>query len=117
MVVLLIKKKCPQCNGKAVRLYQNKTINTKRKWVPIAWFCTECNFLYTVASDTLMYSVGGKNYKKSNNKCPNCDMKLTRLFRHKNPLHGKQEWVSTAWYCIRCKHVWLDKPSNTLSCR
>ena len=28
-----------------------------------AWCCTDCNFLYTVASDTLMYPIGGKEYK------------------------------------------------------
>ena len=108
-MVYPIKKKCPQCSGKAVRLYQNKTIDGKRKWVPTAWLCTDCNYLYTVASDTLMYPIGGKEYQESyNGKCPNCDLKLTRIFRHKNPVHGKQEWISTAWYCNRCKYVWLD---------
>ena len=111
MAVSPIKKKCPQCNAKAVRLYQNKTVEGKRKWVPIAWCCTDCNFLYTVASNTLMYPIGGKEYNISyDGKCPNCDLKLTRLFRHKNPVHGKQEWLSTAWYCARCKYVWLDNP-------
>ena len=108
-----IKKKCPECSAKAVRLYQNKTVDEKRKWIPTAWCCTDCNFLYTVASDTLMYPIGGKDYKKSyNGVCPNCDMKLARLFRHKNPVHGKQEWISTAWYCSRCKYVWLDNPEK-----
>jgi hypothetical protein len=108
-----IKKKCPQCSSKAVRLYQNKTVDGKRKWIPTAWCCTDCNFLYAVASDTLMYPIGGKDYKKSyNGKCPNCEMKLTRLFRHKNPMHGKQEWISTAWYCSCCKYVWLDNPEK-----
>ena len=105
-----IKKKCPQCSGKAFRLYQNKTIEGKRKWVPTAWCCSDCHFLYTVASDTLMYPVGGKEYKDSySGKCPNCDLKLGRLFRHKNPVKGKQEWISSAWYCNCCKYVWLDK--------
>ena len=109
MVVAAIKKKCPQCGSKAVRLYQNKTIDGKRKWIPITWQCTSCNYVYTVASDTLMYPIGGKAYQeKYQGKCPNCTMKLIRIFRHKNPLHGKQEWVSTGWYCSRCKYVWLD---------
>ena len=109
-MVAIIKKKCPQCQGKAFRLYQNKTLDGKRKWVPTAWCCDDCHFLYTVASDTLMYPVGGKEYKETyNGICPNCEMKLTRMFRHKNPVKGKQEWISTAWYCSRCKYVWLDK--------
>jgi len=57
-----------------------------------------------------MYPVGGKEYKESySGKCPNCDLKLGRLFRHKNPAKGKQEWISSAWYCNCCKYVWLDK--------
>ena len=118
MMVLTIKKKCPQCNGKAVRLYQNKTIEGKRKWVATAWCCTDCDFLYTVASDTLMYPIGGKDYSESyNGKCPNWDLKLVRLFRHKNPVKGKQEWISSAWYCNRCKYVWLDKEEKSIAVR
>lgn len=104
------KKKCPQCSKKAVRLYQSKTVEGRRKWVPVAWCCTDCFYTYTIASGTLMYSVGGKTYRESfQGKCPNCDQRLSRLFRHKNPAQGKQEWVSTAWYCARCKYVWIDE--------
>ena len=79
--------------------------------MPTAWFCTECSYVYTVASDTLMYPIGGKPYQESfEGKCPNCTLRLVRLFRHKNPVRGKQEWLSTAWYCTRCKYVWMDQP-------
>ncbi len=93
-----------------MRLYQNKTVDGKRKWIPISWHCTECDYVYTVASDTLLYPIGDEEYKESfKGKCPKCDLKLIRLFRHKNPMYGKQEWISSAWYCTRCKYVWMDK--------
>jgi len=105
-----IKKKCPECGSKAVRLYHNKTIEGKRKWVPTAWICTDCRYVYTVAADTLLYPIGGEEYKESGHgACPKCDLKLTRLFLHKNPVYGKQEWISSGWYCSRCKYVWMDK--------
>ena len=110
MVVEYIKKKCPECGGKAVRLYQNKTIEGRRKWVPTAWRCTKCNYIYTVASDTLLYPMGGDVYDESyRNKCPKCDLKLIRVYEHKNPVYGKQKWISAAWYCQRCKYIWMDK--------
>jgi hypothetical protein len=109
-VVCVIKKKCPECGGKAVRLYQNKTVGGKRKWLPIAWLCTQCNYVYTIASDTLLYPVGGEGYQDTfHGKCPKCDLRLTRIFRHVNPVYGKQQWISTGWYCNRCKYVWMDK--------
>lgn len=109
-MVNVIRKKCPECGGKAVRLYQNKTVDGKRKWVPIAWTCTKCSYTYTVAGDTLLYPVGGEQYKEEyGGHCPKCDLRLIRVFRHKNPVHGKQEWISSAYYCSRCKYVWLDK--------
>jgi C4-type Zn-finger protein len=111
-MVFDIKKKCPECGSKAVRLYQSKTINGIRKWIPTAWFCTDCNYVYTIASDTLMYSLGGDEYKKRyHSKCPKCDYRLKRIYRHKNPVHGKQKWISIAWYCGRCKYVWMDTKS------
>ena len=109
-MVLIIRKKCPECGSKSVRLYLNSTVNGKRKWIPTAWLCTKCNFTYTVASDTLMYPIGGEEYRESfKSKCPKCDQKLLRIYRHKNPIHGKQEWISTAWYCTRCKYAWINK--------
>jgi len=99
-----------KCGSKAVRLYQNKTVDGKRKWISIAWRCTECGYVYTVASDTLMYQIGGDDYEESyDGKCPKCGLKFVRLFRHKNPVYGKQEWISSGWYCTRCKYVWMDK--------
>jgi len=86
-VVINIKKKCPECGSKAVKLYQNKSIDRKRAWIPTAWHCTKCGYTYNVAADTLMY----KNI---------------------NPKHGKQKWVSMGWYCTRCKYVWMDKKAK-----
>ena len=85
-------------------------VEGKRKWVSVAWQCTACNYVYNVASDTLMYAIGGKEYEDSfHGACPKCDLRLIRIFRHKNPVYGKQEWISLGWYCRRCKYVWLDK--------
>ena len=109
-MVLLIRKKCPRCASKAVKLYQNKTVDGRRKWVPTAWICTDCGHVYTVASDTLMYGIGGDPYDESyNEECQKCGLKLARLYRHKNPVHGKQEWISMGWYCNRCRYSWIDK--------
>jgi len=108
-----IRKKCMKCGSKSVRLYYNKSVDGKRKWIPAAWNCTNCRYVYTVASDTLIYPVGGEPYKESyNKKCPKCDLRLLRLFRHKNPTNGKQQWISYGWYCTRCKYVWLDEKNN-----
>ncbi|MEF8879250.1 MAG: hypothetical protein V5A64_02510 [Candidatus Thermoplasmatota archaeon] len=105
-----IKKKCPECGGKAVKLYQNKTIEGKRRWVPVAWRCTECHHTYNVVADTLMYKIGHEPYKEEiGKKCPKCDKHLVRVYRHINPKHGKQKWVSLAWYCERCRYIWTDK--------
>ena len=108
--------KCPKCGSKAVRLYQNKSINKKRKWIPIAWYCTNCSYVYKIALDTLIYKMGDNEYKDFfNMKCPNCSLKLVRAYRHKNPKHGKQQWISVGRYCTRCKYVWMDKkPQETM---
>ena len=98
-----IRKKCPKCANKAVRLYQNKSIDGKRHWISVAWKCTACDYVYNVASDTLVYSISGDKYDESfQHHCPKCDLRLIRVYQHKNPSHGKQEWISTAWYCTRC---------------
>lgn len=104
-----IKKKCPECDSKAVKLYQNKSINGKRKWLPTAWICTKCGYTYNVAAETLMYKIGHEEYKGEFNKtCPKCNLKLVRLYRHINPKNGKQKWVSKCWYCTRCKYMYMD---------
>ena len=91
-------------------MYQNKTVEGKRKWIPLAWTCIECGHTYKVASDTLMYKIGHELYDDSfNQKCPKCSLGLVRVYRHKNPKYGKQEWISKGWYCTRCKQVWMDK--------
>lgn len=103
-----MKKKCPRCGKKAVKLYINKTIEGRRKWVPIAWYCTSCHYLYQVASDTLIYKTGDSLQKDlPKNNCPKCGLKLVRSYRHKNPKHGKQQWLTIGWYCKRCKYVWM----------
>ena len=103
-------KKCPECSSKAVRLYINKTVDGKRKWIPVAWICTKCSFVYTVASDILIYPVGGEPYLENyDHHCPKCDLKLRRVFRHENPVHGKQQFLTMGWYCSLCKQVWLDQ--------
>jgi hypothetical protein len=105
-----IKKKCPKCSFKAVRLYQNKSVNNKRKWIPVFWWCTKCFFTYKVASDTLIYKTADEPYKTSyKGKCPKCGLKLVRLYRHINPKEGKQKWTSEGWYCSRCKYAWMKK--------
>ena len=105
-----MKKKCPQCSKKAVKLYRIKTIDGKRKWLPVAWFCTSCKFVYHVAQDTLIYSIGGKELETQfKQQCPNCNKKLYRLYRHLNPKYGKQQWIPHGWYCERCKYVWLGE--------
>jgi len=81
----------------------------RRKWTPIAWYCTKCSYIYKIVSDTLIYKIGDNNYRDSlNNKCPNCAQKLVRIYRHKNPKNGKQQWISIGRYCTRCKYVWTD---------
>jgi len=108
--VLKIKKKCPECKSKAVKLYQNKSFDRRRRWIPTAWTCTKCGYTYNVAVDTLMYKIGNEPYDDSfNQKCPKCTLGLVRLYRHINPKKGKQKWVSMGWYCNRCKYVWMDK--------
>jgi len=93
-----------------VRLYQNKSIKGKRKWIPIAWYCTNCSYVYKIASDILIYKIGDNDYKDFlNKKCPNCSLNLVRSYRHKNPKHGKQQWISVGRYCTRCKYIWMDK--------
>jgi hypothetical protein len=115
MVVYLIRRKCPDCGSKAVRLYQHKSIKGKRKWIPIAWYCTNCTYIYQIVSDTLIYKIGDKDYKESfNRKCPNCSLKLLRIYRHKNSKYGKQQWISLGHYCSRCKYIWMDKKSKNI---
>jgi len=105
-----IRKKCPECNSKAVRIYKNKSIDGKRKWIPIAWYCTNCSYIYQVVSNTLIYRIGDKKKNQSlKEKCPKCNLKLVRAYRHKNPKNGKQQWISTGCYCTRCKYVWMNE--------
>jgi C4-type Zn-finger protein len=107
-------KKCPKCHSKAVKLYRNKTIDGKRKWIPTAWLCTSCSYVYHVASNILIYKVGGDCYKETyQGLCPKCSKKLVRMYSHKNPKYGKQKWISRGWFCDRCKYVWMD--SNQLN--
>ena len=87
----IVKKKCPTCGSKAIKLYQNKSIDGRRTWIPIAWNCTKCDYTYNVAADTLMYRMGKESYDDSfKQKCPKCGLDLVRLYRHINPKHGKQ---------------------------
>ncbi len=105
-----MKKKCPKCSSKAVKLYRNKTIQGKRRWISTAWFCTTCSYVYHVAQDTLIYRIGGDSYREQYQQhCPKCEKQLYRLYRHINPKHGVQLWVTMGWYCQLCKYVWLDK--------
>jgi transposase-like protein len=111
--VITIRKKCPQCGSKAVKLYQNKSFEGRRAWIPIAWHCIKCGYTYKVASDTLIYKTADEPYKDSfKEKCPKCTLGLVRLYRHVNPKYGKQYWVSMGWYCTRCKYVWMDKKTE-----
>lgn len=108
--MIKIKKKCPECNSKAVKLYQNKSFDGKRAWIPTTWLCTKCGYTYNVAAETLMYKIGHEPYdKKQNQKCKKCNQKLVRLYRHINPQNGKQKWVSICWYCSRCKYIYNDE--------
>ena len=100
-----MKKKCPKCSSKAVRLYQNKSVKGVRKWEPIGWICTNCDYIYNIKSDTLIYKIGEK--ADVNDNCPKCDQKLVRAYRHKNPQKGKQQWIALGRYCQRCKYIWM----------
>ena len=102
-----IRKKCPECESKAVRIYQNKSTDGIRKWEPIAWYCTNCEYIYNVISNTLIYKIGEKG--EVNNNCPKCDLKLVRVYRHINPQNGKQKWLAIGKYCKRCKYIWMEK--------
>ena len=83
-------------------------IDGKRKWVPIGWFCTDCSYIYQVASDTLIYKMGERWDQSSDlQTCPKCEKKLVRAYRHKNPKHGKQQWIAKGWYCNRCRYAWI----------
>ncbi len=93
-----------------MKLYRNKTIQGKRRWISTAWFCTTCSYVYHVAQDTLIYRIGGDSYREQYQQhCPKCEKQLYRLYRHINPKHGVQLWVTMGWYCQLCKYVWLDK--------
>jgi len=106
-----MKRTCPKCHAKALRLYQNKTVDGKRSWVPTAWYCTSCEYTYFVASDTLIYSAGGEAYLDRFKKhCPKCDKSMHRMYHRRNPKHGKQEWISSGYYCDRCRYIWMDSP-------
>ena len=86
-------------------------IDTKRKWVPICWFCTDCSYIYQIASDTLIYKMGEAiNQSSLSTHCPKCEKKLVRAYRHKNPKYGKQQWLSIGWYCDRCRYAWVEVP-------
>ena len=106
-----MKKTCPKCKGKSIKLYRNQTVDGKRKWVPIMWYCTSCSFIYQVAADTLLYKSGEViNASKLGKQCLNCGKNLFRLYQHKNPKYGKQQWISFAWYCSLCKYAWVESP-------
>ena len=91
-------------------MYQNKSINSKRKWIPIAWYCTKCGYIYKIVSDTLIYKVGNKEYIDNKNfNCKNCSLRLSSIYRHINPKDGKQKWLSIGKYCTRCKYIWINK--------
>ena len=109
-----IKKTCPKCSSKAVKLYTHQTVDNKRKWVPIAWLCTECSFIYQVASDTLLFKSGELiSQEMVSDTCKKCDKKLVKIYRHKNPKHGKQEWIPIGLYCSRCKYTWVQKNNDS----
>ena len=110
-----MKRTCPKCHEKAVRLYRSVTKNGKRTWEPVAWHCESCGYTYYVAKGTLIYEAGGKQYDFSlASHCPYCNDKLVRLYRHKNPVHGRQQWSSVGWYCKRCKYTWMDEVKETV---
>ena len=57
-----------------------------------------------------MVKIGIETYdEKLDKQCPKCDLHLVRIYRHINPKHGKQKWVSLGWYCERCKYLWMDE--------
>lgn len=98
------------CDSKAIRLYNNKVVDGKRRWNSVAWYCTNCSYIYQVVSDTLIYKIGDEPYKSSFlERCPKCSLKLVRVSRHINPKEGKQKWSSMGYYCGRCKYVWIDE--------
>jgi DNA-directed RNA polymerase subunit M/transcription elongation factor TFIIS len=106
---ILMRKTCPKCKGKSVKLYRNQTVNGKRKWVPLMWYCTHCSFIYQIAANTLFYKSGEMIYQSPFSKhCPKCEKHLYRLYQHKNPKHGRQSWISVGWYCDRCKYSWIE---------
>ena len=74
---------------------------------PIAWYCINCNYIYNVLSDTLIYKIGENQIVHDN--CPKCDLKLVRVYRHINPQKGKQKWIGLGKYCKRCKYIWIEK--------
>lgn len=105
-----MKKTCPKCSRKAVKLYRFQTVGNKRKWIPTVWYCTECSYIYQVASDTLLFKSGEEvQSEEIQSTCPKCDKKLVRIYRHINPKHGKQQWKSIGWYCNLCKYAWIEK--------
>jgi transposase-like protein len=111
-----MKRTCPKCKSKAVRLYRSVTKDGKRTWEPVAWHCTTCGYTYYVAKETLIYDAGGKQYEPSTEShCTYCKDKLVRLYRHKNPVHGKQQWKSVGWYCKRCKYTWMDEKVESVT--
>jgi hypothetical protein len=108
-----MKKTCPKCKGKSVKLYRIQTIDGKRKWVPLFWYCTSCFYIYQVAADTLFYKCGEiVNTSLFQKTCSKCDKKLIRLYQHKNPKYGKQQWISIGWYCDRCKYGWVESSTS-----
>ncbi|MEA3458090.1 MAG: hypothetical protein U9R21_05375, partial [Candidatus Thermoplasmatota archaeon] len=75
-------------------------------------------YVYKIVLDTLIYKMGDTEYKDFfNMKCPNCSLKLVRVYIHKNPKHGKQQWISVGRYCTRCKYVWMDKKPQEATIR
>lgn len=103
-----MKKKCPECGGRAVRLYRNQTVDGVRKWVPIAWMCCDCQYVYTVAGNTLVYKVGSVDSAgDAKLSCPKCEKNLVKAYRHINPKDGKQRWVAVGSFCSLCNYVWL----------
>ena len=70
-------------------------------------YCVDCNYIYNVLSDTLIYKIGENQIVHDN--CPKCDLKLVRVYRHINPQKGKQKWSGLGKYCKRCKYIWIEK--------
>ncbi len=110
-----MKKKCPECGGRAVRLYRNQTIDGVRKWVSIAWMCCDCKYVYTVAGNTLVYKMGSSaGTNTSGSSCPKCEKSLVKAYRHLNPKDGKQQWVAVGSFCPLCNYVWLKEQDEQL---